>query len=200
MSDPQIPEALAPVVSGVATLHNFYKQSQAIPSNRKFEARLSSKGPQFSASNGSYALSPGDYAAIYGLYSVLPPYVFGTSTIAVVGRSNIHCRTTDFRSTFYLPDNTPTIIVNGTDPGDLGGGEEAEAVLDTSWAGATGQTATVDLVVSKSTNATDGVDLSEIYIIDQNLAAVMSRTTLKPKPVCMSRMPSKQRRRGSLIP
>ncbi len=51
-----------------------------------------------------------------------------------------------------------------------------EAVLDTSWAGAVAPSAWLDLVVSKSTPTTDGIDLSELYIIDENLADVMSES------------------------
>jgi hypothetical protein len=83
---------------------------------------------------------------------------------------------TSFRSTFALTPNDPQIIVNGTNPGDLGGSEEAEAVLDTEWAGAVAPGATVKLVVSKTTASADGVDLSEEYIIDNNLGDVMTES------------------------
>jgi subtilase family serine protease len=49
-----------------------------------------------------------------------------------------------------------------------------EAVLDTSWAGATAPNATIKLVVSASTNTSDGVILSAEYIIDNSLTNVMS--------------------------
>ncbi len=55
-------------------------------------------------------------------------------------------------------------------------GEEAEAVLDATWTGAIAPGATVDLVVSESTNAASGEDLSEIYIIDNNLADIMTES------------------------
>ncbi len=76
---------------------------------------------------------------------------------------------------FSLPANPPVVVVNGSDPGRVSGDEE-EAVLDASWAGATAPNATVDLVVSNSTNSTDGVDLSEEYIVDNNLADVMTES------------------------
>jgi len=69
-----------------------------------------------------------------------------------------------------------SIILNGPDPGDLGGGEEAEATLDMTWAGAVAPNATVDLVVSATTNTTDGIDLSELYIVENNLADVMTES------------------------
>lgn len=178
-TNPQIPAALAPVVAGVATLHNFTKQSQLINSGQQFEAQLSNTGrPQFTEGTGNNALSPGDYAVIYNINPLFSAGINGAGrTIAVVGRTNIHLTDiTDFRSTFGLSGGSVQVVVNGTDPGDLGGSEEAEAVLDTSWSGATAPGATVDLVVSQTTNTTDGVDLSELYIIDQNLADVMTES------------------------
>ncbi len=177
-SNPQIPAALTPVVTGVATLHNFTKQPQLIHSGQTFDALSAQGRTQFTSSSGNYALSPGDYAVIYNLKPLLNAGINGTgSRIAVVGRTNIHVSDiTDFRSTFGLSSNNPTVIVNGTNPGDLGGDEEAEAVLDTSWAGATAPGATVDLVVSKTTHTTDGVDLSEEYIVNNNLADVMTES------------------------
>ena len=67
-------------------------------------------------------------------------------------------------------------ILNGPDPGDLGGGEEAEATLDATWSQAIAPGAFVDFVVSATTNTTDGVDLSEVYIIDNDLANVMTES------------------------
>src|SRR5215475_5502426 len=83
----------------------------------------------------------------------------------------------DFRSILGVCCGTaPNIILNGPDPGDAGGGEEAEATLDTSWAGALAPSAAIDFVVSGSTNTTDGIDLSELYILENNLAPVMTES------------------------
>ena len=73
-----------------------------------------------------------------------------------------------------LPVNTPLVIVNGTDPGDLGPGEDGEADLDVEWSGAVAKNALIKFVVSKSTSSTDGVDLSAQYIVNNNIAPVMS--------------------------
>lgn len=172
-SDPEIPSALTGVVAGVATLHNFRKKPQLIKANGLFQA-----APEFTGSDGSHALSPADYAVIYNINPLYNSGINGTGTvIAVVGRTNIDLQDiASFRSTFNLPVNPPQIVLNGPDPGDLGGDEEAEAVLDTSWAGAVAPGATVKLVVSQSTNTSDGVDLSELYIIDHNLSDVMTES------------------------
>src|ERR1700680_2180810 len=44
------------------------------------------------------------------------------------------------------------------------------------WAGSIAPGPRVDLVVSATTNTTDGVDLSELYIVENNLADVMSES------------------------
>jgi hypothetical protein len=171
-SDQQIPLALADAVAGVSTLHDFH----AAPQSTILNANVSPM-PDYTTGSGNHYLSPKDYQTIYNVNSLYPAITGAGTTIAVVGRTNIKIQDIiSFRSLFGLPVNTPNIILNGTDPGDLGGGEEAEAVLDTSWSGALATGATVDLVVSKSTNTTDGVDLSEAYIINNNLANVMTES------------------------
>ena len=177
-TDPQIPAAVAPVVAGVKSLHNFLKSPQLVITDEKFIAKYTpGSRPEFTSS-GQYALAPADYATIYNINPLYNSQVNGSGrTVAVVGRSNIIVQNvTDFRSVFGLPANNPQIKVNGPDPGDLGGAEEMEATLDTSWSGAVAPGATVILVVSASTNTTDGVYLSEVFIIDNNLGDVMTES------------------------
>ena len=57
-----------------------------------------------------------------------------------------------------------------------GGTKEVEATLDVTWAIAVAPSAFVNLVVSASTDTTDGVDLSALYIIDNNLASLMTES------------------------
>ncbi len=175
-SDPQIPAALTPVVAGISTLHTFRKMPQ-IAKMQAQVAKVTSSGPQFSAGSSEYALAPGDFATIYNVNPVYQSGITGAgTTIAVVSRSNITLQDiVDFRSAFGLTANTPQVIVNGVDPGKVSGDDD-EAVLDTSWSGAVAPAATVKLVVSASTNASDGVDLSEEYIVDNNLADVMTES------------------------
>jgi hypothetical protein len=174
-SDPQIPEALTPVVSGVWSMHNFRKKPQARLAEQRIEARVASPmaRPQFTASASLHAIVPADF---YKIYNITPR--FGVSgSIGIVGRSNIDTQDVIyFHYWTYDQAQNPTVILNGPDPGNLGGGEEAEAVLDTTWAGAVNPSAAVYLVVSASTDTTDGVDLSELYIVDNNLTDIMSES------------------------
>ncbi|MGA7380600.1 MAG: S53 family peptidase, partial [Terriglobales bacterium] len=65
-------------------------------------------------------------------------------------------------------------ILNGANPGVLSSGEESEADLDVEWSGAVARKATIKFVVSASTNTSDGAYLSAQYIVNHNLAPVMS--------------------------
>lgn len=178
-SDPQIPTALAPIVAGIATLHNFLKKPQIVLSGARVEALYKAGArPQVTFPSGVHALSPADFATIYNVTPLYNNSIDGTGTIiSVVGRSNINLQDVfDFRSVFGLSGPAPEVSINGSDPGNLGGDEEAEAVLDTTWSGAVAPGARVGLVVSASTNTTDGVELSELYIIDNFDGNVMSES------------------------
>ena len=174
-SDPKIPAALSPAVEGIFTLHNFYKRPQVQVAEEQIMAQVKPGArPQFTSSTGLHALVPADY---YTIYNFNPLQISTSAKIAIVGRSNINLQdVTYFHYWTFDQAQSPQVIVNGPDPGDLGGVEETEAVLDTSWAGAVAPTAWLALVVSKSTATTDGIDLSELYIIDNNLADVMSES------------------------
>jgi len=185
VSDPQIPAALTPVVAGVVSLHNFRKRSHLRPVGtfRRTKATGELK-PLFTFGSGAmqqFAVGPPDFAKIYNIpQGPNPPALTGVGqTIAIVGRTNINIQDVrDFRNLFGLPANDPQIILNGPDPGNVGGNEETEADLDVEWSGAVAPNATIDFVVTETplTNASDGVDLSALYIVDNNLAGVMSES------------------------
>ncbi|HEY1945679.1 MAG TPA: S53 family peptidase [Bryobacteraceae bacterium] len=178
-SDPQIPAALMPAIAGIPSLNNFFSSPQVLLSDSKVTAQIQpgSAKPLFTT-GGAHYLVPSDYAVIYNTNPLLSAGINGAGTvIGVVGRTNINAQdVVSFRSVFGLPANAPNIILNGPDPGNLRGNEEVEAVLDTSWSGAVAPGAKIDLVVSASTATTDGVTLSEQYIIDHNLANVMTES------------------------
>jgi hypothetical protein len=183
--DPSIPAALTPAVAGILTLHNFLKKPQSHLATEPVAAQVRpGKRPQvtFPGQTGqaaTNALGPQDYATIYDSPAFSGGVTGSGITIGVVGRSNLFSAgqdVTDFGSNLFNCCGNFQIVLNGPDPGDLGGGEEAEATLDTTWSGALAPGATAKLVVSASTNTTDGVDLSEVYIVENNLADVMTES------------------------
>ena len=184
VSDPEIPVALAPVVGGLVSLHNFPRHPQLVDLGIFRRSRaggtyklIQSANPLFSSSSNDenfYALGPWDFASIYDEASLWNSSTNGSGqTIAIAGQSDINIADAhDFRALFDLPANDPQIIHDGIDPGITA--DETEADLDTQWAGAVAPGATIDLVVSATTETTNGVDLSAEYIVDNNVAGILS--------------------------
>ena len=210
--NPQIPEALAPVIAGIASLHDFFPKPQSVYGNYvkkdlktgKFSVlgpahpdlkggttlgsaeRLHSKngpGPQltYTPSGDTYPreeMTPYDFATVYNILPSWNAKVLGTGVnIAISGVSDIAASdVTDFRKTFGLSQYAGTFktVVNGTDPGADGGGGQGENTLDVEMAGATAPNANVIMVVSKGTSTTGGDELSDEYIIDKEVAPIMT--------------------------
>jgi hypothetical protein len=208
-ADPQIPAALALVVAGPVSLHNFPNK----PLSRKLGVFRKTKAtgkvtPLYTISSLNFcgatdcnALGPGDFAAIYNVQKLWttgigsPAHLIdGTGqTIAIVGDSEIctasmphadfidpnQCNSIDdvlqFRQLFGLPTaNLPTVILDGPDP-NLNP-DELEGDLDVEWAGAVAKNATIDFVIAEQTETTFGTDIAAEYIVDNNLAPVMSES------------------------
>ncbi|HZQ48598.1 MAG TPA: PKD domain-containing protein, partial [Verrucomicrobiae bacterium] len=113
-------------------------------------------------------MTPGDFATIY---NVKPLYSAGINGAGVVIGlcEETHVAVTDihnFRSRFKLPTNDPVFVFNGPDPGISQ--DDGEADPDTEWAGAVAKNATVKFCVA------DNVDLSAQYLVDNNLADIIS--------------------------
>ena len=187
-TDPQIPLALAPVVAGPVSLNNFPRKAQShylgMFSKSKTSPKITPVGPNFTfpdptgqaCGTNCYAVSPYDFAAIYNVLPLWNSGIDGTGqTIAIVGRTNINVQDAhNFRALFGLPTKDPVVTLNGPDPGI--NGDEGEADIDVQWSGAVAKNATINFVVSESTETTDGIDLSAEYIVDNNLAGVMSES------------------------
>ncbi len=186
-SDPSIPQALTPAVAGIASLHNFPKRrmSHMVGNFRKTATGTAEPlSPLLTGSNNQgpfYAVAPYDFATIYNLLPAWNAGITGQGvTIGIVSDSNISLTDiAQFRSLFGLPANVPNVFVNGTNPGIQtceSGGDECEAVIDVEWSGSVAKNATIDLVVSPTTNASNGIDLSAEYIVDKQLAPVLSES------------------------
>jgi len=183
-TDPKIPEALAPVVAGVATLHNF---------KAKPLYRFSDKWPTVAGKGGRYypeyngdqgrELAPADFATIYNIKPVYKAGIDGSGvTIGVVGGAPILMQDiADFRKAFNLPKNPPQVVVNGTTPDyfqmelDLFG-PDVEGTLDVSWAGAIAPNAAVKFILAPDTDTTDGLSLAEEYAVDNNDVDILTES------------------------
>ena len=163
-------------MAGVWSLHDFKKKTDTKMYGH-YQAQPG-KMPLFTSTTGQHALMPADYAVIYNLNPLYTLGINGQNTkIAVVARSDFNQSDVySFRSSANLPGAFFNMILNGPDPGIFDPNEEFEADLDVTWSGAVAPNATVDVVISASTNTTDGVDLSELYIIDNNVGDIMTES------------------------
>ena len=191
VSDPQIPAALAPVVARIHSLHDF-RQKSFLHFSKALE-RAKSEGklkPGLGTGMGLYAVGAGDLAKIYSIPATVGTAPAGMGqTVAIVARSNINTQDiNDYGNGFNLANlkaftAANNIIVNGPDPGIVLG-DDGEATLDVEMVGAVAPNATILLVISGGTETgvlagiqpTDGVDQSALYIVDNNLAPVMSQS------------------------
>ena len=176
--DLQIPAALSRVVAGIASLHNFFPKPQYL--RRDTSATIVHKDGtpirSITLSDGSHALGPDDYATIYNIQPLYAANVTGAGrTIAVLGVTDIvDSDVANFDAVFGLPGSNYTVVHNGSDPGIVDSGDQFESTLDNEWAGATGRGAQIKFVVSASTTTEFGTDLSAQYVIENNLADVMT--------------------------
>ncbi len=152
MSDPKIPAALAPIVVGFVSMHNFKPKAMNEP---RVEYTFSGCG------GTCYSLAPADFQVIYNLNPLYRLGLTGTGqTIVVVEDSDTY--STDvakYRSTF-LSNYTGTVTTvhptgsNAcTDPGT--NGDDGEADLDAEVASAIAPNATIE-VASCTGGATFG--------------------------------------------
>lgn len=169
-----VPTALASVVGGIVSLHDF----RARPQYHIVQTSGRSATPSYNEPDGSHALAPYDFATIYDVTPVWGSLATdGTGqSIAVIARSNLTLSDiSTFRTTYGLPVGTVNVILNGADPGVLTStGDNIEVSLDTEWSGAVAKGATVNVVVSSSTATADGVSLSSMYAVDNNVAPVIT--------------------------
>jgi hypothetical protein len=163
-----VPRTLAAVVKGVASLTSFHSMlPQSWPAETK----------QFQIRQGLAATGPADLAAIYNAALLNSAGVEGQGqSVALIEESNIDLQDlSDFRSVTGLPAANVNVIVNGPDPGPLAyDGEEFEAISDVEYAGAMAPQVALNVVVSESTEFTQGILLSVFYAVDNVVSPITS--------------------------
>jgi subtilase family serine protease len=157
-SDPSIPEALAPLVVGVVSMHDFVPKS-----------KLKQRSQYTVSSGGGQLVVPGDLATIY---DIAPLFAAGYSgqgqTIALIEDTDLYTAAdwTTFRSVFGLSKYTAGSLAtihpaprNGgatcVDP--LTNGDEGEAILDAEWASAAAPSAAIKIASCKNTSTFGGL-------------------------------------------
>jgi subtilase family serine protease len=181
MSDPMIPEALAPVVAGVVSLHDFMPHTLSKPH----------KDYTFTSDHvTNQAVTPADLATIYNL---TPLFTAGTSgisgqgqTIAVVEDSDLY-NTSDwntFRSTFGLSASYPSGSLTTVHPAPSSGAnncsdpgtnsDDVETTLDAEWASAAAPNAAIQVATCADTRTTFGGLIAVLNLLSKTPPAIIS--------------------------
>jgi subtilase family serine protease len=171
MSDPQVPDAFAPVVAGIVSLHDFRPHSMKKPR------------AQYTVGSGDAAIwlmAPADMATIYDLNAAFAAgYTGKGQTIAVIENSDLY-KTADwttFRKVFGLDHYTsgsletvipppPSGTSNCSDPGATA--DDDETAVDAEWASAAAPNATIQVVACADTNTTFGVLIAQQNLVNSD--------------------------------
>ena len=171
MQDPQVPAALAGVIKGVVSLHDFHPRIQHKEiahghADLQGAGLVAADRPEysFSSGGGSYqAVVPGDLATIYNLNPLFAAGISGQGqTIVVIEDTNVYSTAdwTTFRTKFGLSGYTQGNFIqvhpgsNCSNPGV--NGDDGEAILDAEWASAAAPNATIELASCADTRTTFG--------------------------------------------
>ena len=161
MSDPRIPEALAQVVAGIVSLHDFRPHPMIKP---RAQYTVGSRA------TGYQLVTPADLATIYDLNAAFKAgYTGQGQTIAVLEDSDLYSTSdwTTFQSVLGLSGYSgslktvnpapPSGTSNCSDPGaDVTGGDDAETTADAEWASAAAPGATIEVASCADATTTFG--------------------------------------------
>jgi hypothetical protein len=178
ISDPRIPAALAPVIAGVVSMHDFRPHPMY---------HLRKANPEFtftdSLGNVTYAVVPADLAKIYNLN---PPFTSGISgqgqTIVLIEDTDVFSAAdwSTFRQTFGLSGYTSGSFTQvhppapPSQPGNNCGApgvvapNDAEAILDAEWASASAPGAAIEMAACADTSTTFGGLIAIQNLINAN--------------------------------
>ncbi len=167
-SNPSLPAALAPVVIGFASLHDFTSQPLSLRDKRKVR-------PASTSACCGYYLLPADFATIYNLNPAYNQGITGAGrSIAVIGRTNVHNGDIlSFRQQAGISATLPTTVLAGSQPGYVSG-DQLESDLDLQWSGGIAPGATINFVVAATAGTTDGIVTAASYAVTNDVADIIS--------------------------
>jgi subtilase family serine protease len=181
-SELQVPQALRPVIAGMAPINDFQPKSQAhLVGKAAFNPNNHKLTPEFTLSVPDYdlGLAPEDLATQYDIKPLYRKGINGAGqTIGIINETNINLNlVAAYRKLFKLdPDpsnpNLPQVIVDGNDPGI--NGAALEAYLDVEVSGAIAPQATVLLYTSAGSDYASGLGLAAIRAVEDDRATVLS--------------------------
>ena len=182
VKDPQIPAALAPVVAGVVSMHDF--RPHVMHKMRGVQPKFTSGG----LFGSNYAVVPGDLATIYNLNPLFSAGYSGQGqTIVLIEDTDVFSAAdwSTFRTNFGLSSYTSGSFQTvhpapSTGPNNCAGPgviapNDAEAILDAEWASAAAPSAAIVMASCADTTTTFGGLIAVQNLINaSNPPAIMS--------------------------
>jgi subtilase family serine protease len=200
VNEPQIPAALANIVSGVSGLNKFPAHTHHTPlHSQAFDpetktwhevptGEVNQAQPHYLQAGGSHVVEPKDYYAIYNVNSVFNGGNLGAgSTIAIVGEQDFAFGTVNpstgqasggdvnsFRTLFGVPGTLNMTVQHGDAnfPCTDPGGDSGETALDSEWS--TALAPNTHLIVETCSAATGGLLTDIQALVDANVADIIS--------------------------
>ncbi|HKV53858.1 MAG TPA: protease pro-enzyme activation domain-containing protein [Candidatus Binataceae bacterium] len=172
MTDPRIPAALAPAISGVISLHDFFPRPAGLFTRPAVR-------PADTYDSSFQYVAPGDLATVYNLKPLFAAGYSGQGqTIVMAESSDLYSARdwSNFRSAFKLSSAYPNGSLkqihpapasgrnNCSDPGVVSSGE-AEAIADAEWASAAAPNAAL-VMASCADSSTSGVFIALVNVIN----------------------------------
>src|SRR6267378_15308 len=164
ISDPRVPAALAPVVAGIVSLHDFRPHAMHHLHKPHTEFTFTD-----AFGNPNYAVVPADLATIYNLNPLFSAGISGQGqTIVLIEDTDVFSASdwTTFRSTLGLSGYTSATFsqvhpASPSGPNNCGAPgafapNDAEAILDAEWASASAPGAAIEMAACADTNTTFG--------------------------------------------
>lgn len=160
--DISVPAALAPVLAGPLSLHDFAPQN-----------RHRRKTPKLTNGSGGELVTPGDIAKIYNFNPLFAQGIAGTGqSVTVVEDTDLYSNAdwSTFRSVFNLArfrhGSLTVTHPDCADPGVNPDGDDVEAALDVEWSSAAAPDAAIVMAACQATKGTDGVTLAMTNLIN----------------------------------
>jgi hypothetical protein len=189
VADPQIPAALAPVVSGVGPLNDFRPRPMiALGPRGRFDPSTGRIEPELTLKGGStfyLFVDPADAATIYDTpnkalntgYTGSTAYDGSGVNLGIVGDSDLVTQdVANYREAFLgeAPSavNLPTVVVDGSAPGI--NGAAVEALLDNEVAGGIAPKANIYFYTSADTALSSGLFNAMFRAVDDNVVSIIS--------------------------
>ncbi len=196
-TDPQIPAALAPVIAGVSPLNDFRPRPMHVLGGR-VEKDLASGEAHSIAGGGAraeytgaftsgqplFALGPADAATIYDSPNSMNLNYTGSTQLTGAGVNIGTVNDSDLPVADYInyrklflnesAPPSPTLVVDGADPGVLNGGDAVEAVVDAQLLAALAPGANLYFYSSASDLLQDGVYDAALRAVEDNNVALLS--------------------------